>query len=102
MSFGSTTKVAQQATMRHETDEYFTHTALNDGTYRIAAKNKDNLPETITIPATYKGIPITQIAVNGFNNCDTIKTVIISNRISSISSQSFSRCDFNMLKFQIV
>ena len=98
----------------YNTDPYF-YIMQEDGTYAISLKyyeesgiekngdmyyakkyKQDSLGENIVIPSSYKGVPVTAIADNGFN-VDTfisskIKSITIPNSVTSIGDSAFSGC----------
>jgi hypothetical protein len=78
-------------------NSYFTFTLLDDGTYSIAAANVSNMPETVILPSTYNGKPVTQIAEKGFVNTivgDSLAakftSVYIPASITTIGSSAFN------------
>ena len=73
-------------------DEYFVYTLLDDNTYSIAAKDKNNLPAELYIPQTFKGKLVTKIAEKGFSNCRGLEYVVLSDKITSIGNEAFARC----------
>ncbi len=73
-------------------DEYFTYTLLDDGTYSIAAKDKTNLPEELIIPELFNGKPVSKIAKDGFSRCSQLRRVTLSKRITSVGVQGFAFC----------
>lgn len=97
-------------------DNYFTFTELDDGTYSIAAKDVKNIPATIILPSSYNGKPITVIAENAFGGriteekidingttvtvhttsyCESLSTVVIPDGIKIIDKNAFNCC-FNL------
>jgi len=74
-------------------DSYFTFTLLDDGTYSIAAKDVNNMPENVVIPATYNGETVTQIASKAFYQCTKLLTVELPESITIIGKQAFSGCE---------
>lgn len=73
-------------------DEYFVYTLLDDNTYSIAAKDKNNLPTEVYIPQTFNGKLVTKIAERGFYNCKGVEYVVLSDKITSIGNEGFARC----------
>lgn len=65
---------------------------LPDGTYGITAGNTIYL-EGISIPATYKGRPVTRILNNAFKGLENLKTITIPDSIVSIGASAFSGCE---------
>ncbi|HAG13119.1 MAG TPA: hypothetical protein DCG49_04565 [Ruminococcus sp.] len=48
--------------------------------------------ETVTIPETYNGKPVTVIESKAFQNCTQIESVEIPESVTDIQDQAFSRC----------
>jgi hypothetical protein len=65
---------------------------LSDGTYAVYASSVYTLPETVIIPPTYNGKPVTQLRYVAFRYADHIKTVMMPNTIKKIDWEAFSRC----------
>ncbi len=72
-------------------DEYFTYTLLEDGTYSIKAIDVNHLPETVVIPRIYQGKLVTQIAEDAFRGADYIVQVEISDGIKRIGGGAFAQ-----------
>ena len=74
----------------------FTFTENKDGTsYAISSCDNDELTETngvLTIPKTYKGKPITEIADSAFKSCTNLKEVVIQDEVTTIGNNAFSGC----------
>ena len=65
---------------------------LDDGTYAVYASAIASLPETVIIPPTYNGKPVTQLRYVAFRDAKQIKTVMMPNTITKIDWEAFSRC----------
>ena len=76
-----------------ETDEYFIYTLLEDGSYSIGAKDKNNLPEDLVLPGFFQGKKVSCVAEGGFSGCNIIVTVTIHENIKYINNEAFSRCN---------
>ena len=63
---------------------------LSDGTYAVSGGRTKYL-ETIVIPSSYKGKPVTMIADNAFSEFE-MKTVVIPSSVTSIGSSAFRGC----------
>ena len=60
-----------------------------------------NVTDTdLTIPSTYKNLPIYEIGSNAFYNCDQITSLVISENIKKIGSSAFYGC-FNLLYVEL-
>ena len=65
-----------------------------DGESYSVTKGPDiKIIPTITIPATYNGLPVTGILSNGFYNCDYMLEIKIPDSIKSIGANAFHSCD---------
>ena len=73
-------------------DEFFEFNLLEDGTYEISAKDKDNLPSELVIPSTHDGITVTSIAEDAFSDCTGLTSVIIPDGVTNIDRSAFARC----------
>ncbi len=49
--------------------------------------------ETIVIPDTYNGKPVTSIGVDAFSKCTSIKQVILGKNVVAIGESAFYQCD---------
>lgn len=72
-------------------EDYFTLTELEDGTYSIKAADKNNLPDYVVIPSTYKGKAVTVIEDLAFSGA-TMSKLYIHEGITSIGYASFNGC----------
>ncbi len=73
-------------------DEYFTFTLLSDDTYSIAAKDVNNIPDTVVLPTAYQDKRVTAISNSAFRNCTALTSVRIPDGIKTISSTAFYGC----------
>ena len=64
---------------------------LRDGTYGVKAGNVLLLDE-IVIPASYEGLPVTQILPYGFANAAFLTRIVIPNSVTTIGKYAFSGC----------
>lgn len=65
-------------------EEYFNFTLLEDDTYSIVAKDVENMPSEVIIPATYNGKAVTEIYYNAFLSLDGDHSFVIPDSITSI------------------
>lgn len=66
--------------------------SINDGqAYEIAAAN-DKIEGKLVIPNSIQGIPVTQIADRGFENCTGLTGVIFSKNLISVGTAAFYGC----------
>lgn len=75
-------------------NKYFNYTLSYEDeaeTYEISAANPFDMPETVVIPDTYNGKPVTKIAEDGFAECE-IKTVILGSNVKYVSDRAFEMC----------
>ena len=75
-----------------KTDGTFTYELLDDGTYGVKASNISSNITEITIPSTYKGLPVTVVLKGAFRNITTLEKVIIPEGVSTIESYAFYSC----------
>ena len=47
---------------------------------------------SVTIPATYNGLPVTSIGSSAFRNCSNLTSVTISDSVVSVGNNAFSHC----------
>ena len=72
----------------------FTRTKVNskDG-YSVSAGSAIALVQEVTVPETYKGLPVLMIAGNGFSDCTNLKVLNLPSSLESISLvDPFSGC----------
>lgn len=62
----------------------------NSQEYRVSALNKQ-LTEAI-IPATYNGLPVTEIADNSFTNCTNLTYVFVPYTVKRVGNNAFANC----------
>ena len=64
----------------------FTKTKVNgkDG-YSVAAGSAIALVQEVTVPATYKGLPVLMVAGNGFADCTNLKVLNLPSSLESLS-----------------
>ncbi len=73
-------------------ESYLNYTLLEDGTYEISAKDKNNLPSVIILPSTYNGKAVTSIGSSAFYGCTGLTSITIPDSITSIGVGAFSGC----------
>ncbi len=73
-------------------DGYFTYVLLSDGTYAVKATDKTDFPSTVTIPESFDGIAVTQIADNGFGGCVGLREITVPKTVKRIPNAAFYRC----------
>lgn len=79
------------ASSEASTTENLTFSLINNGTeYRVNAKNRQ-ITEAI-IPASYNGLPVTEIMDNGFISCTKLTKVYIPNTVTKIGNNAFTNC----------
>lgn len=65
----------------------------NGSEYNVRLRNKSEAIGTVEIPATYNGLPVTQIANGGFSRASQITRVVVSgNNLRKIDSSAFLEC----------
>lgn len=83
--------------------EAFAFSPDGEGGYSVkAGKNLGYYTETITIPSSYKGLPVRSIAEYGFKDFYYLKNVTLPDTLESIPSTAFDGCSrieaFHMTK----
>lgn len=72
-------------------EDVLTFNLINESTeYKVSARNKQ-ITEA-NIPDTYNGLPVTQIADNGFTGCTRLTKVIIPYTVTKIGTNAFINC----------
>ena len=66
-----------------------TFTLSSDGTYYLVAAKDKNITGEVVIPDYYEGLPVSQIAADGFRDCAGITKVTLPDTIVRIGSGSF-------------
>ncbi len=75
----------------HDGTEGLDFCLLPDGTYSVKAGSTYYL-DSIVIPSSYKGIPVTQILPNAFDGAPNLKHVTIPDTIIDIGEYAFNNC----------
>ncbi len=71
----------------------FELTLRSDNTYSIKVKSGVTLPSSVVIPATYKGLPVSEIAENGFASASGMTSITIPASITHIGNDAFINCE---------
>lgn len=72
-------------------EDSLTLTLTSDGTgYKVVARNKQII--SARIPEKHNGLPVIEIADNGFTNCANLKEVWIPYTITRIGNNAFANC----------
>ena len=71
----------------------FELTLRSDNTYSIKAKAGATLPTSVIIPSTYKNLPVTEIAENGFASVSGMTSITIPASITRIGNNAFKDCE---------
>ncbi len=75
-----------------DSDYYFDFTLLDDGSYSIRVKNKENLPKKVVIPDSYNGASVTKIEKRGFAGCIDVEEIDIHTTVTQIEEEAFLNC----------
>ncbi len=70
----------------------FIKNSTNDGYYVSGLKDTTATDEIIVIPNKYEGLKVEAILMNAFRNNSSVKKIVLSANITSISSYSFAGC----------
>ena len=85
--------VYETAEEKTTSDEYFKFIYLEEtDSYSIKAKDKNNIPEKIVLPAEHDGKKVTHIASYGFFEYPSLASITIPDSIISIGDRSFEDC----------
>ena len=74
---------------------YFNFELIDNESYSVSAKNRDNMPSIVVIPSVYNGKDVTKIGMYSnaaFSMCHSITRVIIPDSVTHIDNWAFSRC----------
>lgn len=78
----------------------FVYTLRDDGTYGVAAADRESLPANVTIPRTFNGKPVTYIGTGAFSQCKKLRSMTIPDSIKYIDKYAFTLChQFNEIIF---
>jgi len=71
--------------------KYFSFTLNYTGDGYVVAASSEEAPITIIIPAEYEGLPVTEIAENGFSgtNCANIKELVVKAENVTVGAHAF-------------
>lgn len=73
-------------------DAVLTYTAVGNG-YAVSAGARINLVASVTVPSTYNGAKVTQIAGSAFANCASLKEISLPDTIEQIATATaFTGC----------
>lgn len=73
-------------------DAVLTYTAVGNG-YAVSAGARINLVASVTVPSTYNGAKVTQIAGSAFANCASLKEINLPDTIEQIATATaFTGC----------
>ena len=64
---------------------------LDDGTYSVSV-GKATQMNNVSLPAAYKGKPVTAISEKGFDKCENLISITLPDTITSIGNYAFRRC----------
>ena len=76
-----------------ESDGTLTYVLQDDGTYGVKAASLSSSVTEITIPATYKGLPVTTVLEKSFKGMSSLEKVVISEGITTIDEYAFYGCN---------
>ena len=68
------------------------YTLSNDETYYIVTRIGNCTDTRVVIPYTYEGLPVKEIGERAFYDCDSLKSVIIPDSVTTIGDDAFSSC----------
>ena len=73
-------------------DGYLTYILREDGTYAVKATDVTQLPESVTIPSTFNGIPVTALTTYAFANSNCLKKITIPDSITTLPMGALYQC----------
>lgn len=68
------------------------YTLSDDGTYYICSGIENKTLESVVIPSMHKGLLVTHIGDNAFEDCSSLKSIAIPDSITHIGDTSFHNC----------
>jgi len=75
-----------------ENELLFAFDRLPDGSYSAKLKDKDNCPQSIIFPSSYKGMPVSEVGKSAFCGCISLKEITLPEGIVRIGFNAFSAC----------
>ena len=78
--------------MPAKASEGLEYTLSTDGTYYIVSGIGTCTDTDIVIPATYNGLPVKEIGERAFDDCTSLKSIIIPDSVISIGACVFENC----------
>ena len=78
-------------TREHETGLTFT---LIDGGTAFAVSGLGSAEGDITVPDTYRGLPVTAVAERAFYNKNALTRITLGDNVTSIGKQAFANCSY--------
>ena len=84
----------ESVVLKPTSNEYFTFTLLDNDTYEIKAKDVNNMPAEVIIPANYNGKAVAGIGSSAFEDCSSLTSITIgeNSKLKSIGEKAFIRC----------
>lgn len=64
----------------------------DDGTYYTLNYVSDKQAKEYTVPETYEGLPVLEIASGAFENCKWLETVVVPSSVKKIGEGAFAGC----------
>ena len=62
-------------------------------TVSVVPEKENLIIETVVIPSTCKGLPVTAVAAGGFRNCSYVKEIVVPDSVTTIGASAFKGCD---------
>lgn len=73
-------------------DGYLTYILREDGTYSVKATDVTQLPESVTIPAVFNGIPVTALEPNAFARSNCLRKITLPDSITRLPEGALYQC----------
>lgn len=93
-SASATTETTETTETTAEPDPYpeFHFQIENGKAYLIETYAPENSFVNVTIPESYKGVPVVEIGPSAFGDCENLKSITIPDSVTSIGKYAFVRC----------
>ena len=80
------------ASLQAATEADLTFTLNGDGTEYSVSDCLTSASDSLDIPSTYNGLPVTSIGERAFESCEDLSSITIPNSVTSIEYFAFYRC----------
>lgn len=70
-----------------------------DTAYEVSRGDFENTITSVTVPATFKGLPVIRIANYGFSTCNSLSEIVLPATVTEIGDSAFSNSGFTAIDF---